>query len=169
MQPFPRLFAIACAILPCCAAANPDAALRAAVDAAVRPVMAQYDIPGMAVGVTVDGQCAFFHYGVASREQQAPVGADTIFELGSISKTFTATLAAYAAEQGALSLDDHPGKYLPQLAGLSDKDIHAPWNASPVELEAAGVELGGNYPLPVVDHAEAREKTLARYSVVKKA
>ena len=60
-------------------------------------------------------------------------------------------------------------RYLPQLAGLSDEMIHAPWEASPVELAAAGVTLGDNYPRPVVDHAEAREATLARYSVVKKA
>ncbi|MGA0569942.1 cryptochrome/photolyase family protein [Variovorax sp. VNK109] len=58
-------------------------------------------------------------------------------------------------------------KYLPQLAGLSDSVIHAPWKASPVELEAAGVRLGDNYPRPVVDHAVARERTLARYAVVK--
>ena len=60
-------------------------------------------------------------------------------------------------------------RYVPQLAGLSDKAIHAPWLAKPMELQAAGVELGGNYPLPVVDHAQARTKTLLRYSVVKKS
>jgi deoxyribodipyrimidine photo-lyase len=59
-------------------------------------------------------------------------------------------------------------RYLPQLAGLGE-DIHAPWEASPIELEAAGVELGRNYPAPIVDHAEAREKTLQRYAVVKAA
>ena len=58
-------------------------------------------------------------------------------------------------------------RYLPQLAGLSDELIHAPWEAGPIELEAAGVELGRNYPRPVVDHAEAREKTLARYAAVR--
>ncbi|MFH7042774.1 deoxyribodipyrimidine photo-lyase [Paucibacter sp. JuS9] len=58
-------------------------------------------------------------------------------------------------------------RYLPQLAGLSDKAIHAPWLAAPLELQAAGVELGANYPRPVVDHAFARERTLARYAVVK--
>ena len=60
-------------------------------------------------------------------------------------------------------------RYLPQLAGLSDKSIHAPWLAKPLELQAAGVALGKNYPLPVVDHAQARAKTLLRYSVVKKS
>ncbi|MDZ7592841.1 MAG: deoxyribodipyrimidine photo-lyase [Rubrivivax sp.] len=60
-------------------------------------------------------------------------------------------------------------RYLPQLAKLPDKLIHAPWLARPVDLEAAGVGLGRDYPLPVVDHALAREKTLARYAVVKQA
>jgi deoxyribodipyrimidine photo-lyase len=36
-------------------------------------------------------------------------------------------------------------------------------------LQAAGIKLGKDYPLPVVNHAEAREKTLARYAVVKKS
>jgi deoxyribodipyrimidine photo-lyase len=58
-------------------------------------------------------------------------------------------------------------RYLPQLAKLPDQLIHAPWTARPVDLAAAGVMLGENYPLPVVDHAAAREKTLLRYAVVK--
>jgi deoxyribodipyrimidine photo-lyase len=60
-------------------------------------------------------------------------------------------------------------RYLPQLAALPDKLIHAPWLASPVELAAAGVELGQDYPRPVVAHDEARAKTLERYAVVKTA
>ena len=60
-------------------------------------------------------------------------------------------------------------KYLPQLAGLPAPALHAPWTASPVELAAAGVELGKNYPHPIVDHEQARTATLARYQVVKKA
>ena len=47
-------------------------------------------------------------------------------------------------------------RYLPQLAGLPDGLVHAPWLASPVELEAAGLSLGRDYPPPVVDHEEAR-------------
>ena len=60
-------------------------------------------------------------------------------------------------------------RYLPQLAGLSDQAIHAPWEASPLELAAAGITLGGNYPRPLVGHDRARALTLARYAVVKKA
>ena len=60
-------------------------------------------------------------------------------------------------------------RYLPQLAALPDAALHAPWLARPIDLSAAGLVLGRDYPLPVVDHAEARERTLARYAVVKAA
>jgi deoxyribodipyrimidine photo-lyase len=58
-------------------------------------------------------------------------------------------------------------RYLPQLAALPDAALHAPWTARPVDLTAAGVVPGRDYPKPVVDHAEARATTLARYAVVK--
>ena len=60
-------------------------------------------------------------------------------------------------------------RYLPALAKLSDKAIHAPHEAKPLELIAAGVALGSTYPLPIVKHDEARALTLQRYAVVKKA
>ena len=59
-------------------------------------------------------------------------------------------------------------RYVPVLARLSNKSIHAPWLAAPLELQAAGVELGKTYPYPVVKHDEARAKTLQRYAIVKK-
>lgn len=58
-------------------------------------------------------------------------------------------------------------KYLPELSELPDKQIHSPWTADSETLAAANVRLGENYPLPVVDHAQARKQTLARYAVVK--
>jgi len=58
-------------------------------------------------------------------------------------------------------------RYVPELARLPDTAIHAPWLASPLELEAAGVQLGETYPRPLVDHAQAREQTLARYAAVR--
>ena len=58
-------------------------------------------------------------------------------------------------------------RYLPQLAALPDKLTHAPWLARPVDLLAAGIVLGRDYPRPVIDHDEARKRTLERFAVVK--
>jgi len=59
-------------------------------------------------------------------------------------------------------------RYLPQLAALPDDLIHTPWQAKPVDLEAAGLRLGEDYPLPIVDHDEARAHTLQRYAVARR-
>jgi beta-lactamase class C len=69
------------------------------------------------VRAIVDGHAYFANYGVASRADKKPVTSGTLFELGSVSKTFTATLASYAQGEGKLALDDHPGKYMPLLKG----------------------------------------------------
>lgn len=60
-------------------------------------------------------------------------------------------------------------RYLPELSGVANKHIHAPWQMGQIEQEALGVVIGRDYPAPIVDHAKARERTLARYAVVKKA
>jgi deoxyribodipyrimidine photo-lyase len=60
-------------------------------------------------------------------------------------------------------------RYLPQLASLPDKFMHAPWLATPIELQLAGIDLDGNYPVPLVQHDDARKRTLERYAVVKKS
>jgi deoxyribodipyrimidine photo-lyase len=58
-------------------------------------------------------------------------------------------------------------RYLPQLAGLSASQIHAPWLVPVAEQVRLGCVIGRDYPAPVVDHAQARLRTLLRYSVVK--
>jgi deoxyribodipyrimidine photo-lyase len=58
-------------------------------------------------------------------------------------------------------------RWLPQLAGLDGAAIHAPWLAKPALLERAGLVLGRDYPHPIVDHEQARERTLARFGVVR--
>jgi deoxyribodipyrimidine photo-lyase len=54
-------------------------------------------------------------------------------------------------------------RYVPEVAGLPDKYIHAPWACPPLVLNDAGITLGKDYPLPLVAHDQAREKTLRRY------
>ena len=51
-------------------------------------------------------------------------------------------------------------KWLPELGRLSDRAIHAPWLAPETVLAKAGVRLGESYPLPMVDHATARQRAL---------
>ncbi|MGD9773744.1 cryptochrome/photolyase family protein [Diaphorobacter sp.] len=54
-------------------------------------------------------------------------------------------------------------RYVPELARVPDKHIHFPAAMTPIELQACGLRLGQDYPLPVVDHASARERTLMRF------
>ncbi|MEM9467419.1 MAG: deoxyribodipyrimidine photo-lyase [Actinomycetota bacterium] len=54
-------------------------------------------------------------------------------------------------------------RWVPELASLDDKTIHEPAAAAPLDLAAAGVVLDDTYPAPIVDHAMARDRTLAAY------
>ena len=54
-------------------------------------------------------------------------------------------------------------RYLPELACVPDKHLHFPAGMKPLELQACGLRLGIDYPLPIVDHARARERTLMRF------
>ena len=58
-------------------------------------------------------------------------------------------------------------RYVPELAKVANKYIHAPWQMGRIEQESIGVVIGRDYPAPIVDHATAREKTLARYAILK--
>jgi deoxyribodipyrimidine photo-lyase len=52
-------------------------------------------------------------------------------------------------------------KWVPEIAKLPSKFIHEPWEAPAGILEYAGVELGKDYPEPIIDHKEGRERALA--------
>ncbi|MEI2300838.1 class C beta-lactamase [Ensifer sp. MJa1] len=132
-----------------------QARIVAAIDKAIRPVMREHKVPGMAIAVTVDGQHYFADYGIASKETNDPVTENTLFELGSISKTFAGTLASYAQARGKLSFDEHPGQYMPALSGTAiDKATL---------LHLASYTAGG-LPLQFPDAVKNDADMLAYYS-----
>jgi beta-lactamase class C len=127
------------------------AQLKHAVDAAIKPVMAKNHIAGMAVGVIAGGTPHVFNYGVASRETGRPVASTTLFEIGSVSKTFTATLASYAQLNGKLSLADGTERYLPSLRGTPFGQI---------SLLNLGTHTPGGLPLQVPDEIHDNDQLM---------
>ncbi|WP_425279398.1 class C beta-lactamase [Achromobacter insolitus] len=122
------------------------------IDEAVQAVMREHDIPAMSIAVTQDGAQRFYNYGVASRETGKPAGSDTLYEVGSISKTYTATLAAYAQARGRLALGDSPAKFLPELAGS---------DFAKLSLINLGTHTTGGFPLQVPDAIKNQAQLMA--------
>ena len=53
--------------------------------------------------------------------------------------------------------------YVPELAKLPDRYVHRPWETPATLLRASGLELGKDYPLPIVEHAKARDRAMEAY------
>ncbi|MFZ5933860.1 class C beta-lactamase [Pseudomonas sp. HS6-2] len=126
--------------------------LQAQVDEVIRPLMKEQDIAGMAVAVYTNGQAYYFSYGVASKADGSAVTADTLFEIGSLSKTYTATLAALASAEGKLDLQAPARRYQPALAGAPLGE------ASVLEFGAYSADC---LPLQFPDEVQTPEQTLA--------
>jgi deoxyribodipyrimidine photo-lyase len=58
-------------------------------------------------------------------------------------------------------------RYLPQLERFTPAEVHAPWRVAAERQREAGCVIGTDYPAPIVEHAAARERTLARYGKIK--
>lgn len=125
--------------------------IESAVDSAIRPVMAKYNIPGMAVGIIVAGKPYVFSYGVASTETRQAVTRGTLFELGSVTKTFTATLATYAQISDRLSLTDKTSKHLPSLRDTKFGEV---------SLLNLGTHTPGGLPLQVPDNVRNNDELM---------
>ena len=133
------------------AADQPQSRIGSVVDETIRSLMAKDDIPGLAVGLTVAGKPYVFDYGVASKQTGRPVSGDTLFELGSVSKTFTATLASWAQASHRLSLSNDTGKYLPDLRNSA---------FGKVTLLELGTHTPGGLPLQVPDGIRTEDQMM---------
>jgi CubicO group peptidase (beta-lactamase class C family) len=101
------------------------------VDPAFQPLheqiteaMHRLNVPGVAVGILLDDQEHKAGFGVTNLDYPSPVLPHTIFQIGSITKTMTATLVMRLVESGALALDTPIRTYLPDLR-LADEAVAA--------------------------------------------
>ncbi|MFB2680923.1 class C beta-lactamase [Shewanella mangrovisoli] len=143
--PSPLLGLVLLTAAPLVANAAPEVqteAMQSLVDSAVNPLMKEYGIPGAIVGISMNGQQYFFPYGVSSKTTGQDVSVNTLFEIGSISKTFTATLANYAQVEGKLTLTDKVSQYLPELRGSAFDQIN---------LINLATHTAGDLPMQVPD------------------
>src|SRR5580704_19304182 len=97
-------------------------ALFRALDERIEAAMKRYHVPGVAVGVCWQGHEHVRGFGVTNVDHPLPVDADTLFRIGSTTKTFTATAMMRLVEQGRVDLRAPVRTYLPDLA-LSDEAV----------------------------------------------
>ncbi|MFI9363129.1 serine hydrolase domain-containing protein [Kitasatospora sp. NPDC053057] len=74
-----------------------------------------FDVPGLAVGILLDGQETYASHGVTSLDNPLPVDQHTLFHLASVTKTFTATALMRLVAEGRVDLDAPVRRYVPEL------------------------------------------------------
>ena len=95
-----------------------------ALQAKVTELATALNVPGVAVGVILNGEEAYAYHGVTSVENPLEVDETTLFQFGSTGKTFTATAMLRLVEQGKVDLDAPVRTYVPELK-LKDEDVAA--------------------------------------------
>jgi CubicO group peptidase (beta-lactamase class C family) len=128
-----------------------------AVAGAVVAALQQHQVPGAALGILAGDREEHAAFGVASRASLAPVGPDTLFQIGSLSKTFTATAIWRLIDAGALSLDAPVRTYLPEFR-LADEATAAEVTVAHL-LTHTGGWLGDNMP----SDPDGGDDAIARY------
>ncbi|HZN06309.1 MAG TPA: serine hydrolase domain-containing protein, partial [Pyrinomonadaceae bacterium] len=117
--------AVAQQAAPATATAQDYSAALAAIEKAIDDRRKELGIPGLSLAIVKDDQVIYLKgLGVKDLERKVPVTADTRFAIGSASKAFTGMIAVMSADDGKLSLDDSPKKFLPYFT-LRDPDAAA--------------------------------------------
>jgi len=87
-----------------------------ALSAVVKPALKKYEVPGVSVGVLMDDEEYCFGYGTTNIEFGLPVDSDTLFQIGSTTKTFTGTVVMALVDAGKINLDHKVVHYLPKFS-----------------------------------------------------
>lgn len=95
---------------------------QAELQAQLSELATELEVPGVAVGIYIEGEEQFAVHGITSIENPLPVDEDTLFQFGSTGKTFTATTIMRLVEQGKIDLDAPVRTYVPELK-LKDEDV----------------------------------------------
>lgn len=110
-----------------------------------------YQIPGIAVGLGQDGEPVYTGgFGYRNVEQQLPITPDTLFGIGSITKSFTCVAILQLAEAGKLSVDDLVTRYLPEF-----RTPNAEYTKH-MTIHHFMTHSAGLPPLPTLGHALAK-------------
>ncbi|MGP2482862.1 class C beta-lactamase [Pantoea eucalypti] len=147
-------FALLSLSASCVAADLSSQQVTSLVKAAIEPLMEQQAIPGMSVAVLYKGRAQFVNLGVADLASGRQVTENTLFELGSVSKTFTGTLAGILIRNGDIRLNDPVQKYWPQLTGEQ-------WR--PVRMLHLATYTDGGLPLQLPDEVTDQTSLLRFY------
>jgi len=83
------------------------------IDSVARKYIQKANTVGLSIGILKNGVVTTYNYGETARGNHTLPDANTLFEIGSITKTFTSTLLAYYVNEGKVKLDDPIAKYLP--------------------------------------------------------
>ena len=123
-----------------------QSAMDLAVDSAAQPYIRQLATTGLSIGIWKNGKEQFYGYGETAKGNGQLPDQHTLFEIGSITKTFTATLLAVAADNGKLNLDDPASKYLP------DSIPFLAFEGKPVTLKSMSNHSSGLPRMPTNFH-----------------
>jgi len=125
------------------------------VNKTVQELMKKHDIPGIAVAVIYQGRPRYFTYGVINTEHKLPVTQDSLFEIGSVSKTFTGVLGGDTLARGEINLHDPAIYYWPGLTGSK-------WNN--ISLLQLATYTAGGLPSRIPDHVTNESALLDFYN-----
>ena len=141
------------------------------IEKEITTYMQQFDVPGLSVVVVKDGQVAYSQgFGVLEKGKEDKVNTDTIFQIASVSKNFTALAVNQLIERGLININDPVTKYLPWFASKdaeNSKNItirNLLQHTSGVPTSAYGLEIenGG------LDRLEEQVKQLQKINLVSK-